>query len=231
MAIQLNRKNVLLQAFDYNSLKVIEEIFIDQLYDFTDSRNYVVCDVGMNVGAASLYFSSLNNVTKVYGYEPFANTFAIANENIQMNPDLAKKIDTFNYGLGKDNTQLKVPDPVNGFLGGTTTDFVIQQLPGNLKTSSVTIEIKSICDELATIKQKHPDDNIILKLDCEGAEYEILEALHEQSMINHISIYMIEYHLRGKKELIRVLSENQFIIMSPTSEDVNPYGMLYAIKH
>jgi hypothetical protein len=99
-----------------------------------------------------------------------------------------------------------------------------------LKTSHVNIEIKNVCEELKKIKEKHPTENIILKLDCEGAEYEIIEALHKHSMINHVSIYMIEYHLKGKKELIRILYENGFIIMSPTSEDVNPYGMLYAIK-
>ncbi|MEI9947347.1 MAG: FkbM family methyltransferase [Chitinophagaceae bacterium] len=230
IAVRLNGKDLRLHANSYDNLKVIEEIFIDQLYDFQSKGEFVVCDVGMNVAAATLYFASFDNVEQIYGYEPFPQTFALAEKNIRLNEEVKNKIHVFNFGLGEKDLTLEVPHPEDGFLGGTTTGFMISELPGNLKTKKIKVEIKDIRTELTQIKKNHPGKKIILKLDCEGAEYEIIEALRQISMIADIDIYMIEYHFKGKKSIADVLVENNFIVMSPGSEDVNPFGMLYAIK-
>lgn len=231
VAIHFNDISIRMEVSGYNCIKVIEEIFIDQLYDFNSVEQFVVCDVGMNIAAASLYFASLKNVEKVYGYEPFPGTFLIARKNINLNENLEKKIKIFNYGLGKVDTLLEVPEPADGFLGGTTTDFVIEELPDNLKGKKhITVSIKNIVNEIQLIKLNHPGKKIILKLDCEGAEYDIMDELSARGMLEDISVCMIEYHFRGKKKIVDILYQHHFFVTAPNN-NISPFGMIYAIKN
>ncbi len=219
-----------IHASNYDSLKVIDEIFIDQLYDFHSPGQYVVCDAGMNIGAASLYFAGFDHVEKVYGYEPFPDTYALAVSNLALNPGFRNKIEAFPYGLGDKEQSSEVPQPADGFLGGTTSGFFIKELPADLKTKTITVQIKNAGDVIGDIKTKHPGKKIVLKLDCEGAEYEIMEELRKRNLVNDVSVYMIEYHFKGKKPLTDVLLQNGFTVLSPYNEDVIPFGMLYAFK-
>ena len=230
LSIQFNNKNIRLNVHNYDNLQVIEEIFINQLYDFRSQENYVVCDVGMNIAIASLYFASFDNVEKVYGYEPFLQTFERASENMALNTELAKKIIPFNYGLGDEAEWIEVPLPADGFLGGSTNAEFIEELPEELKKGSVKVEIKKIAQAIQEIKQKHPGCNIILKLDCEGAEYDILVELDKRNMINDIAVFMVEFHFKGKKTLVDILMRNNYFVMSPVNDELNSFGMLYAVK-
>lgn len=225
-----NEKNVHLFVNDYDNLKVVEEIFIDKLYDVMMPGEYVVCDVGMNVAAASLYFASMSNISKVYGFEPFKDTFEMARENINLNAELSPKLEAHNYGLGKKDESPMVPCPSGGALGGSTTASFIEKTPGTDKEKLVTVEIKDIAAVLDQIKNTHPGAGIIMKLDCEGAEYDIMERLNETGLVKTIDIFMIEYHFKGKRPLQDILSANRFLVMSPGDDSLNEYGMLYAIN-
>jgi FkbM family methyltransferase len=229
--IRCHENNIRFAVSNYDNLKVAEEIFIDRLYDFQSPDTYVVCDVGMNVAASVLYFASAGNVKKVYGYEPFLQTYNRALQNIGLNEELAQKIETYPFGLGDKNEWVNVPLPSDDFLGGSTTSDFIEQLPEELKTSSVKVELRSFCEELRRIRKNHPQEKILLKLDCEGAEYAIMNQMEKENLIGEISVWMIEFHFRGKKELAEKLLRNNFFILSPVSDEVNRFGMLYAVKN
>lgn len=230
MIIEDNGKRTCLFVNDYDNLKVVEEIFIDRLYDIIIPGEYVVCDVGMNVAAASLYFAGMDNIRKVYGFEPFQNTFEMARQNINLNEGLSAKLEIYNYGLGKKDESIEVPSPAGGALGGSTTPSFIEKTPASDKEKLVTVQIRDIAAVINQIKDSHPAAGIILKLDCEGAEYDILERLDEKGLVNQVDIFMIEYHFRGKKPLQNILSNNRFVVMSPGDDSINEYGMLYAIN-
>ncbi len=230
IVVQCNDKTIRLHALGYDNLKVAEEIFIDRLYEFSSPSEYVVCDVGMNVGAAALFFASYDNVKKVYGYEPFPGTFELAQKNISLNPQLKHKIEPFDFGVGKTDQELQVPAGEQGFLGGTTTDFMIEQLPGSQNRELTEVKIRGICGVIKQVKNLHAGVKLILKLDCEGAEYDIVGRLAEADMLHEIDVFMIEYHFLGKRLLLDALQPAGFHILSPGSEDINPFGMLYAIS-
>ncbi len=230
VAISLNKEIIRLITRGYDNLKVVEEIFIDQVYDFKSQGKYVVCDVGMNVGAASLYFASFENVVKVFGYEPFPLTFQEAKRNLLLNQQLSQKIEIFNYGLGRNEESVNVPVSDSGFLGGTTSLFMIKETDQK-KAETISVDIKTISSVINKIKLDHPQCKIILKLDCEGAEYDIISKLSEDNMLQDIFVFMIEYHFLGKSQLREKLLAAGFYVMSPGSEDVTPFGMLYAFKN
>jgi FkbM family methyltransferase len=52
-------------------------------------------------------------------------------------------------------------------------------------------DIKSLVDK---ILNEYPDHSIVLKLDIEGAEYEIISYLSETKILAHFSTIYIEYH-------------------------------------
>jgi FkbM family methyltransferase len=215
---------------NHENLKVVEEIFIDRLYDVEMPGEYVVLDVGMNVAAASLYFACMKNVKKVYGFEPFPDTFKLAKENIEINKTLATKIEAFNYGVGRREEYLNVPVPVAGALGGSTTASFLEHANLSRPDQTVQVEIKDIAATIEQVRLDHPGLKIALKLDCEGAEYDILERLQEKDAVKSIDIFLVEYHFRGKKPLQSILSANGFVTLSPGDDALNEYGMLYAVN-
>ena len=228
--IQFNNKKIRVHVYNYDNLQAIEEIFINQVYDFHSNESYVVCDMGMNIGLASLYFASFENVEKVYSYEPFLKTYDQAKENLALNNELSQKIEIFPYGLGNKNEQVEVPEPANGFLGGSTTADFINELPDELKSEKTSVEIKDICETILQIRQNHPGRKLILKLDCEGAEYEIMKKLDRENKIGEVAVFMVEFHFKGKKDILDILVKRHYFIMSPVSDELNQFGMLYAIK-
>jgi hypothetical protein len=97
-----------------------------------------------------------------------------------------------------------------------------------LQTTKHKILIKSITKEIENFKG---GNNIkkIAKIDCEGAEYEILDALKEADLLSYFDVFMIEWHLLGASDLIHTLSENGFVIFSPQPTQTK-VGMVYAFK-
>lgn len=89
---------------DINGIKIMQryhtdflfvsEIFVDNTY-YLDLAydDYVVIDIGMNIGIASLFFAAKKEVVKVYGFEPFEDTYNQAIENFKRNErDIRNKI-------------------------------------------------------------------------------------------------------------------------------------------
>ena len=74
----------------------LNEYSIPQLYLFDD---FVVFDIGMNRAYAALNFAKYKNCSHVYGFEIDKNTYDIALDNINLNPDIKNKIIPFNLGL------------------------------------------------------------------------------------------------------------------------------------
>ncbi len=223
--VQYNNQNIKINIKTYDSIKVAEEIFIKFLYNFNSIEEMVVCDVGMNIGVASF-----PNIKKVYGFEPFPATFNLAEENFKLNQDISSKIIYHNYGLGKTNSLLNVQLPANGHLGGTTSTFFYDHLPKHGANKTITVTIKEAANVIQKIRSENPNHKIVLKLDCEGAEYDIIDNLCDIGIIDTISSIFMEYHFKGKQSLVTKLSERGFIIFSPDNDCISPFGMLYAFK-
>lgn len=226
-----NGRPVRLLARDSGSLKVIREVYIDRLYDFHGRGRYVVMDVGMNVGAASLFFASHPNVEKVVGYEPFSGTRTVASENLSLNPELAEKIEIRPYGLGVSDTTIEVPEPSAGYLGGTTTDFMMEASgEADARTRKTSVELRDILPEMERIIEQHRGCSLLLKMDCEGAEYDLLATMEASGRLADVDTLMLEYHLKGKESLTESLVGAGFTTLSPNSGMPGTCDMLYAFK-
>jgi hypothetical protein len=65
-------------------------------------------------------------------------------------------------------------------------------------------------------------------MDCEGNEYEILSALEKGDLLKYIDCIMLEFHYRGYKYIIDILTRNNFISFIGRPFDI--CGTVSAVK-
>ncbi len=149
-----------------SNMAVLHEIFIQRIYDIeVGGTELIVLDIGMNVGVASHFFATLPNVKAVYGYEPFPETFQEALYNSSLNPSLKDKLVQLNVGIS-DCTCIKT---ITLFESGSLSASTIESSTTftKIEGQKVKVELIAAKELLTTIKEKHPNTPLLLKIDCE----------------------------------------------------------------
>jgi FkbM family methyltransferase len=206
---------------------IIKEVFIEKDYNLFSNEKLIIFDIGMNVGISTLFFALNKNVTKIYSFEPVVPTHNQAIYNLELNPSLSNKIQTFNYGLGSLTRTEKVLYNSQA-KGNCGIRLDLSLVINKDNAQEIDIDIKNIGDVIPNLLAKHPDQKKVLKIDCEGAEYEILEKLDELNLLADIDILLIEWHDKGAKVLEKILIDNNFRVISRHLTSIS--GMIYAFK-
>ena len=190
----------------------IAEIFGRKDYEFASpKKEYIFIDVGANIGDSALYAASRKNISKVYAFEPFPQTFKIAEKNIELNPDLKKKIDLFNYGWSDEDKTSRTQGVARTTDSAVnTTEKFFTEKNTVARTEEFEIILKKSSSTLRKILEstKKP---IILKMDVEGAEYKSIADLVKHDMLKHIDIVFIEWHYKGYKQITDALEKAGFV--------------------
>jgi FkbM family methyltransferase len=209
-------------------LDTLREIFVDGAYNVVARGAHVVLDIGMNVGAASLFFANASD-SIVYGFEPFAETYRRALENIALNPQVAGRIVPANVGLGERDAYLEVPYSENFSTACTTAATAgLAELGPDARLERV--RVRDVRGVLAEIRGKHPGAPLLVKMDCEGEEFAIFDALRDGGWLPQIDAMMVEWHgARGPGEILSALSQGGFVSFSFKPSGA-PRGMIYAVR-
>lgn len=209
-------------------LFIISEIFLNGYYNFECLEKSIVIDVGMNVGFASLFFSSRNDVEKVYAFEPLAPTYKQALINLGLNPLLQDKITAYAYGLDKADNRFEVDYhyEVKGQVGIHGMALVKEKAGSSEKQ---IMHNKDVAGELRMIMDRHEGKSFILKLDCEGAEYNIVKRLAELQILEPIKMLFIEWHQDGPLSIVDELKRSGFCCFYNYASN-QTVGMIYACK-
>jgi hypothetical protein len=182
----------------------------------------------MNVGVASLYFAIQPYVNKVYGYEPFPETFAEAELNILANPKWASTLKLMNEGVSNVHESRAIPLFESGLLSASTIEQTNEY--GKKIGQEIIVQLVSINEVFDKVLAENPNAKILLKLDCEGEEYAIFDMLKETTYLNHVAIAIIEWHEKGASDIEKVLMHHQFKLRQ-THHVTENSGMIYAIKN
>ncbi len=195
----------------------IAVIFIKKDYGKPPAPKSVVIDIGSNIGVYALY-ASQSQGTLVYAYEPGSSNFAVLKENIEIN-GLHSRIMPFCFAIsgarGKRTLYLGT-SPMHSFLPDSQAPF-----HANFSDPSKHLNQKSVAVECISLKDAFDTNAIqrcdMLKIDCEGGEYDILYNLpHEY--FSRIKNIRLEYHnhLNNTKNtgplLIKFLQTKGFVI-------------------
>jgi FkbM family methyltransferase len=159
------------------------EIFLREEYgQIPDGA--VVLDLGASIGTFSVYATTTARGVTVYAYEPFPASYALMRANVSLNGG-DSGVHCFNVAVAGEERVREL------FLSGT--DYYYPTLAAT-PTSTATQAIQVECTTLPRILDANSLDHVdLLKLDCEGAEYEILYAT-PRPYFDRIAGIRMEYH-------------------------------------
>jgi FkbM family methyltransferase len=207
---------------------ILNEIFIREDYNFISGSQSIVIDIGANIGITSLFFSRLDYVDKIYGFEPVKDTFDQAQYNLALNKDIQKVFCLKNIGLGK-NPRKEVFVFDKECKGNTgIRGLASPSYSNNSNARAREVIIASATAEIGEIIKENQDRRVVVKMDCEGGEYEILEDLYESGLINKIDVLILEWHDQGSKSIEKTLLDSGFDYFLKNFDSST--GMIYAFK-
>lgn len=191
-----------------NTFWTAEDVLCKGDYTFFSNDNYAMIDIGLNIGLTTLSMARLKNIVKIYGYEPFVPTIEQAQRNLDANPELSKKIEIFNFGLGGGNKMLDVN--YNPELPGAMSS-VRNRFSENEKIEKIEIRRASeVLNEILLNKK----ESVFMKIDCEGAEGEILRDLDDAKLLGNVDLMVMEWHFENPHSLIEMLKKNNFVVFN-----------------
>ncbi len=210
-----------------DAMGITKEIFLQKDYAVNFSNDAILIDIGFNRGIASLFFATYPNIKKIYSFEPFKPTFELAKRNMELNPKLSEKINAFNFGLGKEEKTMELTylDRATGTM--STSHDVCK---GENNTTKETVVVRDAAKELRPVLQEHKNKHIIVKCDCEGAEFEIFERLDEENLIGNMDVILLEYHYNNPDGLVGLLTKNGFAVCTKVLSKKMVTGYITAVR-
>jgi len=162
----------------------IPSIYVDEEYSFLPVKEKIVIDIGSNIGDSAIYFC-LRGAQKVIGLDPYQKNYNFALKNIEIN-GLSKNVEILLAGCSNKtaNVLTETEDEKN------TQNLKLITLDEILKIYNIT--------------------NAILKIDCEGCEYDIILSTPDE-ILRKFTHIQIEYHY-GYKNLKTKLEKCGFMV-------------------
>jgi len=152
---------------EFMTLCIYHELFVEEVYEIPglpEQDLKLAIDVGANSGLFALWFKQRFPEARVLCFEPFPTNYERLRHTIDTN-NLAN-VDAFQAAVGGTAREDKLyihPKNVGGH--SIVTDSV--------GDNSISVEVKAIAQVIESLDGQVVD---YFKLDCEGAEREILEA-------------------------------------------------------
>lgn len=154
------------------------EVFIDEFYKKgLIKKNMTIVDIGAAMGLSALYFKDYAKM--IYACEPFPDVYRSAVENTKE----YKNIKLFNIGIAGSTRK----DTLYGYDNAPAA--TIEKRDG--VTSTFEAQFLSLDDFMGKNKIDHID---LLKVDCEGSEYEIFASSAFQTVSPRIDYIIGEAH-------------------------------------
>lgn len=164
---------------------IFSETFLADIH-FSDFNlnNKIVIQAGGFTGDTALYYAGRG--AKVYSFEPDPNSYNLAIKNINLNPELSKKIVMKNYAIGADE---EIEFPVNSSGSGGSSAFALE--------NNKLVKVRSV--SIGTIiKEFSLDSPYLLDLDIKGKEFEVIN----DRAISEFSLIRIEYSTKIGNKVI-----------------------------
>ena len=192
---------------------ILFENFYGGAYDELDVRGRVVVDVGAGIGDTAILFLS-RGASRVIGLEPHPRLFDLACINVRIN-GLEDRVELLNAALATSNGYTYAPEE-------ETREYTLFK-PASQGRLIKTMTLRSIVESYGIVDG-------VLKMDCEGCEYQVLEHINVDTLKAFRQI-TVEYH-NGPEPLISLLKDAGYdVVVKPirsTSTPVEKQGYIVA---
>jgi len=202
-------------------LWLILETFNYNMYFVEGVKGRDVVDIGGSIGDTAIFYK-INGARKVVSIEPLNLPYKLANAHLKLNNII--NIDFIRGALVAENNQRSVKVPSCYPLYGSGSFSLLMKRKFYKEEEVPTFTLSDIL----------PDDPYMLKMDCEGCEYNII--LKDYETVKRFTIINLEYHEKetgiSHKVLIDKLKDDYEVKVyyGPGKEQGKYYGMIIAKK-
>jgi FkbM family methyltransferase len=219
----LTLKNCYLQF----PLIVVENLY-HQNYGLSLRKKSVVIDVGANAGVSALFLAKNPMIDRVICFEPLAPIFRMLQENLDLNRNLSERIEIFNFGLGRSDETFTINYSRDHAMSASVAGIYDRYYDS--VDSKERIHISDAAAVVGDICRRFPDRQLILKMDCEGAEFQILPRLAECGLLAGVEALVVEFHDQKPDVLVDLLHDAGFqSFVEWARRDIN-IGMIRSIR-
>lgn len=201
-----------------DEIGMLVETFVEKPYGL-EFKDKVIVDIGMNIGDTPIYFCS-RGARFVIGIEPDPEAYGLALDNISLN-HLERRIFPVNVAIAWKEGKLGVENPGSTLLQSRVYRWGAVDLPSRGTEEVDAIPLLSVFDKFGLAQVD------LLKIDCEGCEYEVLGSLPKEAF-NRIRAIALEFH-DGLQDLPYLLKQNGFVVKCVWKEP-EKVGILRADK-
>lgn len=166
----------------------VKETHLDHFYErngFSLQRGWTVIDIGGGVGDFTILAAKAVSNGKVFAFEPTPGSFALLQENLKMNA--AANVQAYPAAVWSCDGDVEIDTGM-----GEPVQFTSQARQGiePPQAGKVVVPGYSLASVFEMTGAAHCD---LMKLDCEGAEYEILFRAPDD-VLKRIQRVVMEYH-------------------------------------
>ncbi len=205
----------------------VKETLLDRFYEKYGTAigdGWRIVDIGAGIGEFTMFALLGHPQNYVYAFEPYPRSYDLLRKNLIVNQ--IANVQTF-------------PDAISGETGTLLLDLsrgeplqIQSYIPDTSPTHGEVLKVRSLslADAINRLKLDRCD---LLKLDCEGAEYEIL--FHTgTSVLRRIDRIVLEYHDNVNKythhDLAEFLGGEGFKVNTYPNQVHSYLGYLYAYR-
>ncbi|NTU83391.1 MAG: FkbM family methyltransferase [Chloroflexales bacterium] len=201
----------------------IKETCLDDHYRVTGrpvAARGVVIDIGAGLGDFAIMVAKRHPQARVLAFEPFPESAALCRRNVALNAAANISLIECAVGGSSGTASLDISSP----------ESVQYSTVSGAGSSSVAVQKRTLAEVFA----EHGIDRCdLLKLDCEGAEFEILLTL-DPALIARIEGISLEYHDgaggHNHQELMAALGRAGYRLAQVTNPVHAHLGYLYAYR-
>jgi FkbM family methyltransferase len=160
-----------------------------------------IIDVGANLGFFSLYIKGVFPQAKVIGIEPLPGNYRFMQQNLDLNPQLGQSVVGVNAALAAARGSLRLRSRRGG-------EFPTDATLWTEGDKGTTFEVPALA--LADLLSQYEVSRVsLLKLDCEGAEYDILYRAKPE-VLERVEAITMEVH-KGRADNENIQALGQFL--------------------
>lgn len=178
-----------------------------------------IIDIGAHVGTFCIYSAKKIPNAQIFSYEPDKKNYEKLVKNLQIN-DISS-VKAFNFAVGKSKGKSFL-HPMNEEGFGSVGSTLI-----NNEFEAVEVSCLTLKDILTENKIENCD---LLKMDCEGSEFEII-LNSDTEILRKIKSIAMEYHEsenHNREELSSFLQDQKFMVNVISNKNNSKFGFIYA---
>ncbi|PKN76340.1 MAG: hypothetical protein CVU52_05175 [Deltaproteobacteria bacterium HGW-Deltaproteobacteria-10] len=202
-------------------VQTFKEIFMDECYlaglERNISQGATVIDIGANAGYFSLFAAAKFPHSRIFSYEPVPVNYAQLQRNCDLNSSV--HIKSYPQAVAGQNGEINLSFDTSDSFTTSATMFA--------SANAGEKSLKVPCVSLQEVMERNGITKCdLLKMDCEGAEYDILYNCPVE-YLQRIDQFAMEVH-RGEKESQNIDALEAFFRKLGFSTRRRPVGMLWA---